>query len=65
MGDIRKEHRLFKINQCQYGMKGPKPSHVRRTVVLAGAQIGAQKYNSVPPAHNIIHIFVCLLVILK
>ena len=29
-------------------MKGPKPSHVRRTVVLAGAQ----KYKSVPPAHK-------------
>ena len=33
-------------------MKGPKPSHVRRTVVLAGAQIGAQKYKSVPPVHK-------------
>ena len=38
----------------QYGMKGPKPSHVRRTVVLAGAQIGAQKYKSVPPRTKII-----------
>ncbi len=34
----------FDSVQFQYGMKSPKPLHVRCTAVFAGAKIGAQKY---------------------